>query len=44
MTAPFIAEVASRPGATKLVKSMGWPPGPITWPTRAPMPTPMDSR
>ncbi len=43
ITAPFMAEVASRAGATKLGKLMSWPPT-CTLPTRAPIPTPMDSR
>ena len=40
--APFIADVASSAGATKLVKPTGWPRA--TVPTSSPMPTPIDSR
>ena len=42
--APFIADVASSAGATKLAYPTGWPPGPATVPTSLPRPTPMDSR
>jgi hypothetical protein len=42
--APFMEAVASRAGATKLAYPTTSPPGPVTPPTRWPMPTPMDSR
>jgi hypothetical protein len=42
--APFIAAAANIPGATKSSKSISVPPGPATSPTRAPIPTPIDSR
>ena len=42
--APFIAEEASSAGATNAVYSIGWPSGPATVPTSAPIPMPMENR
>ena len=44
LSAPFSAETASSPGATNSRYGTGCPPGPVTSPTSAPMPTPTDSR
>jgi len=42
--APFIAEAASRAGATNSAYGIGWPPGPVTSPTSLPSPNPIERR